>query len=230
MEQYAYGKRKASDNAPVYKGGDKKKTNNKYVLAARFAKRTLLQKENRVANTATEKKTIDTSETETMTTTNQINTLNLCVTGDDFNNREGRKIVMKSIRVRIFAYGVAATTTPGVVRWSIVYDKQTNGAAPAGADIFASNDALDMNNLNNRDRFVTVATDTFPLGIPSGGYSSYACDRYVKLNLPTVYNATNGGTVADIVTGGLFLTSACIGFSGTLPTFVYKTRVRFEDN
>lgn len=229
METYAYSKRKADSEPPKYKSSGYKKTKNKYVLASRFAKRTLLQKENATASNAPEKKAIDNSETETVTTANQVNLLNGLAKGDDINNRQGRKVTMKSLKLRIMAFSVAATTAPGFIRWIVVYDKQANGTTVTGANVFTSDDALNMNNLNNRDRFVTIATDTFPLSIPSGGPASYVCDRYVKLDLPVIFNAGNAGTEADIATGSLWLLSAAFGFAGTLPTLVYSTRVRFED-
>ena len=39
----------------------------------------------------------------------------------------------------------------------LVYDKETNGAAPIATDIFTVNDSMSPMNLANSDRFIVVA-------------------------------------------------------------------------
>jgi len=234
MEQYATTYK--GPYAPEYlsRVQKRKRQDRKYTLAAKYkARGTLLQKENRIASGAPEKKVIDNSlQTSPLLVTNTVTALNTCVTGDDFTNRDGRKITMKSLKLQACVSSFPGATECGQVRMVVVYDKQTNGAAPSGSDVFASNDALDFNNLNNRERFVTLLSCIVPYQNASSNGSSVIVEKYVKLNLPTIYNATNGGTVADIVSGGLFLLTAArsVPSGGTLPSIVWKARVRFLDD
>lgn len=84
--------------------------------------------------------------------------LNLIATGDDFNSRDGRSILAKSLRIR-GKFTSAESGTP--FRVCVIMDRGT-GSLPTGAEIFRTGTAAsDAFNLDNRDRF-TVIKDWFP--------------------------------------------------------------------
>jgi len=99
--------------------------------------------------------------------------LNGCIAGSQNYNRIGRKINMKSLQFRgmIAAATVATAADDQLCRIVIVYDKQSNGAAPTWANVVQSQSIAgttssatsDMVNLDNRDRFTIVRDKFFPM-------------------------------------------------------------------
>lgn len=155
--------------------------------------------------------------------------LNGCTQGSDATNRIGRKLVMKSCLIR-GTFSMAATSTGGSpIRLVLVYDKQANGAQPATTDVFLADNFSSQNNLNNRDRFV-ILSDFISDPIAAAGNYSVGFKMYKKLNLETMFNGTNGGTIADITSGSLYLFMCQNGSIGTAaPSLNIRTRVRFVD-
>ena len=155
--------------------------------------------------------------------------LNGASLGSDAINRIGRKLVMKSLLFR-WTWNLAATSTGGSpVRIMIVYDKQANAATPAITDILLADSHISQNNLNNRDRFV-VLSDEISEPVSVQGTPSISGVIYKKLNLETVFNGTNGGTVADITSGSIHvLFSQTAGIGTANPTVNWRSRIRFYD-
>lgn len=161
---------------------------------------------------------------------NTVTILNTCIAGALATNRIGRKIRMENLFLR-WGFNMAATSTGGSpFRILIVYDKQTNTAAPAITSVLLSDDFDSPMNLSNRDRFIIVM-DELTECIGTALQPAIAGKRFVNLKgLEVMYNTTEGGTVADITTGGLFLFVAQRGSIGTAsPNFVSTCRVKFSD-
>lgn len=101
-----------------------------------------------------------------LNSTGTIIPLNLITAGSSFFNRVGRKIEMKSVEFEfqpgVLTLSIASPVDQG--RILIVYDRQTNGAIPALADVIQDTDSAGTNtsnalaglNLNNRDRFLII--------------------------------------------------------------------------
>ena len=155
--------------------------------------------------------------------------LNGCIQGSDATNRIGRKIVMKSLLLR-GTFSLAATSTGGSpIRIILFYDKQANASTPLTTDLLLADQFNSPNNLNNRDRFV-ILHDFMSEPISTGGHYSCSFKFYKKLNLETMFNSGNAGTVGDITSGALWLFVGQNGSIGTAnPTLVLRTRVRFLD-
>ena len=101
-----------------------------------------------------EKKFIDVSNTlYNFDTTGTIQLLNGCSQATDYNDRIGRKIIVRSIQLRGLVYPLDTTTATSLCRMILLYDCQTNGAAPAITDVITSATSTAPLNLNNRDRF-----------------------------------------------------------------------------
>lgn len=174
--------------------------------------------------------------------------LNLPVNGAEIFQRVGRKIYMKSIQIKGWIYN-KGTAIQDVGRILLVYDSQTNGAAPLIQNIINNmdgtyaTDGLSMVNLNNRQRFqiirdhqITLPADTYTAGVLTNGPSfnmtnaqAYCINWYIPLKkLETVYNQLNTGNVSDIVSGALWI--LCVSEADSHHwTFTFNTRLRFYD-
>jgi len=87
-----------------------------------------------------------------------------------------------------------------------------------------------LNNLSNRDRFVTIC-DEMVAPISVQGNYMVSGTIYKTLNLETMFNAGSAGTIGDITSGSLYMIVAQGGQIGvTAPTFLARTRVRYTDN
>lgn len=168
------------------------------------------------------------------------------VIGDDISNRMGRKIFVKKIRINgILNVGVQAAQgagdAPAVVRIILYQDKQTNGSQSQGEDVIASgagSDAIDMfQNVANLGRFRVWKDKTFTLQNPNmgtDGVSTFATQGIARKFKMTIrpncwvnFNATNGGTVADIVDNSFHLI-ANTPSAQLVPSLTYKVRTVFK--
>lgn len=173
--------------------------------------------------------------------------LNNMVAGSEVYNRVGRKTYMKSIRIRGVIYNIL-TNIQDTGRIILLYDEQPNGAQPVIADIVQDSNAgaattIRSNpNLNNRERFQILRDHTiyFPSVTNTGGvltnenyndteHASYNIDWFVPLKgKETMYNGVNGGTIADIVSGSLYLV-VVIQTTDNAWTFSSSSRLRYYD-
>lgn len=173
----------------------------------------------------------------------------LCIPelGSDFDDRIGRKILIKSVYIRGRVMLEAATQSAPVAslaqqaRCIIFVDNQPNGAAPAVTDLLKQSFPTSQLNANNRDRFRIIKDKTYtfdPLlisttagqSIATNGRTIYDIKMYKKVNIETIFNGTNGGTIGDINTGALYMFwigSAAAGATDCNTTLT--SRVRFDD-
>lgn len=198
----------------------------------------------------TEKKVYDIA-----VTTYQVNTTGsftlLCIptTGADMTNRVGRKILQKSVYIRGRVTQEATAAGPQTVanssqqiRFILFVDYQPNGAAPAVTDLLNTASPASQLNINNRDRFKVLkdkcyvfdasaynTTATSQLASWSRTVYNFKC--YKKIDIETIFNATNGGTIADINSGALYMfwIGDQAAGSNTDGNALVSTRVRFLD-
>lgn len=167
--------------------------------------------------------------------------------GSDFNNRVGRKIRLRSLYIRGFVAtqnsldaGFAGTQSQQM-RMILLLDLQPNGAVPATADLLVTANTQSHLNLNNRDRFVILKDETYvfdPYFASNTATQSFASMSnqikdikcYKKLNSEMVFNGTNGGTIADINSGALYMFWIGSDASGANDgNAIVSTRVRYDD-
>jgi len=163
-----------------------------------------------------------------------ITLLNGLKPGSDATQRIGRKILMKSVLIRIvyqwnfnnFPYTGFLNQGTDQCRTLLVYDKQTNGVVPTIDLLLQPNVSGSVSgtsyavsaplNLDNRDRFTVLYDKTFSVNpvyiVPTTGGLPIASQNWVKqikiykkLNHEVIYNSGVGGLVGDVNTGGLFL-------------------------
>jgi len=178
-----------------------------------------------------EKKNIDTITTAyscpLTSTFGNVILLNGSVRGTNVGERVGRKIVMKSVFIRLNS--IANSNNASQVRYMIIYDRQTSGSTPTSASFVDNSNFCGMANLGNAERYVILADEI--TDSRQSNSVNISSKRYIKCNLETVYTG-NAGTVADINTGALWF-MACNNSdqtSGATNTLDWSVRVRYIDN
>jgi len=163
-------------------------------------------------------------------TTPGIILLNGMTVGSSIEQRVGREVTMRSIQ---FSYVVRANSA-GVdqqVRVALVYDRQTNGAAPAFNDVFDFTNATAARKLENRKRFRILYDRTYVVNAIGEAGSQVARRFYRRLRHPVTFNSGNTGLVSDIATGSFYLLFLSTQAAGTNAALLdYNTRVRYTDN
>ncbi len=172
--------------------------------------------------------------------------LNSVVQGDGESNRDGRKIIMKSIYVSgLISFGpqndqTAGEVAPDVAIW-LVLDKQTNGATIASENVFVNKSAdilgstSIMRNLQFTSRFRILDKVSFTMQSPpqsgdstnfdvQGAVVKWSLSSNLK-NMPVLYSGTTE-TVANITTNSLHILATCSSVTFS-PTITYNSRLRF---
>lgn len=143
-------------------------------------------------------------------------------------NRIGRKIRMKSLRLkgtilnRVSPGASTQTISQNTFRISVVFDKQpSSGAIPSFDTIFGATDqsgteatlsVLDSLKYDNTERFSVlkdhvITSDNYPVPNPSVSDWQQEFDLFIPLKgLETVYSGqSNPCTIADISSGALYI-------------------------
>lgn len=172
--------------------------------------------------------------------------------GAALNQRVGRKVHVYKLKVRgtitVAQQAAQAAADPGTkLRMLLVQDIQTNAGQMTGAQLMngsAVNGSTTINsyqNPNNFGRFRVLKDKILHIGNVAMTGSPTAADVIqsgirmgfkfnVTFRTPVIvhFNATNGGTVLDIVDNSFHLV---MGVDGTtfVPTVVYYSRVAYKD-
>jgi len=167
------------------------------------------------------------------------------------NGRIGRKIKMLKCRVNGIinippqtANTVADTATK--IRVALVMDKQTNAAQMTGAALFNDGTAAattinSMQNPNFFGRFKVLKEKTITIGdlnvtgsptagdvIQTGRVIPFKMSYRFKVPVEVNFNATNGGTVGDIINNSLHMVCGASNISFA-PTISYYSRVAYKE-
>lgn len=142
--------------------------------------------------------------------------------------RVGRKCQLTKISFNWTSVIPPGATGGCCLRFKIVYDKQTNGAAPTILQVFSSDNFHAPNNLANADRFITLVDHiTPPLSIQGDTQVSGKVSR--KLNLETIFGGSTSG-IASITSGSVYLFVAQSGGAlASSPNLQAVIRTRFID-
>jgi len=166
--------------------------------------------------------------TATTNTNGNMIVLNLIRPGTGSQNRVGRKVTMKSLRVRGTALvsikpDGAGDTTNEVLRMTVVYDKQPSGTLPTFDTVFGRTDqagletchVLDSLRYDNTGRFrvlrdtllVSSGNDTPPAAGTDFSHSYLPFDEYIDLKgRETSFSGQSSPqTISDISSGALYL-------------------------
>ena len=175
-------------------------------------------------------KAVDTSVNIACDTTGHVALLNGIARGDDINQRIGRKVVMRSMEVRVESYVTHNTGIDQNHRVLIVFDRQCNATALTVADVLTAVDINSPRNLTNRSRFKILYDNLHHLSSTAEPGSHKVIDMYRRLWLPVTFNSGDDGTVSDIQTGSLYLVVVGNVAAGTSAGAVGgKIRIRYTD-
>lgn len=198
-----------------------------------------------------ELKVIDSGATNAqMNTTGTFILLNGLTQGTDYDQRLGRKFIIKSIQARGWVTpeydnsALGAISVPSQYGRIIIFvDNQSNGATPVTTDLLTVPLPNAPLNLNNRDRFRILRDFQFVFGpllsvttatqsqAAFGGNQITDVNFYERVDIETVNNAGNAGTVADIQSGAVYafyIGSQAAGTNTDLNANLYY-RLRFSD-
>jgi len=168
------------------------------------------------------------------------------------NGRVGRKVRMMKVKVRgqfiiptqaAQAAGDASTT----IRLALVMDTQTNAAAMTAAQLFndsagGANATIDsFQNPNNFGRFRVLKDKSIAISdlnlagsptaadvIQAGKSVNFKITHTFKVPVEVHFNATNGGTVADIIDNSLHIVCGANNIAYA-PGLSYYTRVCYKE-
>lgn len=158
--------------------------------------------------------------------------INGMTVGGSPNQRVGRKVVWTSLDIK-GSFFIEDPQTNGnagtAVRILVIYDKQTNGATPLVTDVLTSDSFNAHNNLNNRDRFLTLVDQVSPV-FGASGDAGWQFHVNRKFTLETIFNANGAGDVGDINTGSIIVmySQAQVNTIMTITTAL-DCRLRFVD-
>ena len=169
-------------------------------------------------------------------------------TGDGEQNRDGKRIVIKSVQVSGSVAAAAQTALTAVVApvecfVALVLDMQTNGAQLNSEDVYknqsanAANATNPLRNLLFSTRFKvlkewscllepkTAANNASATTVSVAG-ARMEFDCFLPLDLPVNFNAGTSASVANVIDNSLHIIAFCS--STTLaPTITYNARIRF---
>lgn len=179
-----------------------------------------------------------------------LNTLFVPTVGSAINQRIGREVKVMKIKIR----GQIRTSTeqnqtvaspPTYVRLLLAQDEQTNAAQMQGEQLMTSGSGdsvralTTFQNLDNFGRFRVLKDKIITLQDPNITYDGTNVEqnglvRPFKMNVnfrkpvSVRFNATNGGSVADIVDNSFHVIANCFGTDGT-PAITYSCRVCYKE-
>lgn len=155
-----------------------------------------------------------------------LNIINTISQGTSAGTRIGQQVATKSVYYQ-YVFNIGSVTAPIVIRHMLIWDKQPNGVVAVPADILSNTTSMVVspNNLQNRDRFVTLADERLTLSPNGDQIKNLVGFRNIN-QLATYPDAT-----ATPTTGALlffFVSDEAAGTSA--PTCYCTWRLRYIDN
>jgi hypothetical protein len=134
--------------------------------------------------------------------------LNEVTQGDQAGNRDGVRIVSKEIGFRVKCVNTSTTARP-VFRMIAFQVKAPNGVAPTPAEVLTSAgdnaSCLAPYNYYERERFIFLKDESIVLNYSGQNDSAKVMEFITNKPIKCTYNATNGGTIADIETNAVYV-------------------------
>lgn len=173
-------------------------------------------------------------------------TLNSVAQGDGESNRDGRRINMMNLHVRVNVrllpqnnLTASVTSVSGCI-W-IILDKQANGVVPSASEIFSITGGttcteVDLfNNLQYSKRFQVLKKMRYHLNYTAAGYDGTAFDLFgSEINFKKSINlrglpVTFSGTTEDVanITDNS-ITAWFVSNAANIPTVSFRSRLRFK--
>lgn len=175
-----------------------------------------------------------------------LNTLFAPVQGNGINNREGRRVAVKGLRIKgILSQAESIVDMEGqaAVRVILFIDQQTNGAQIQSENVIeaaASNSEAVFNSFLSLDTLgrIRVLKDKVFV-MPNVGVASTTASNSVlkpfkwniKFKQPLIinFNSTDGGTVADIIDNSFHMIAMRESLANSLVNISYTARFSYID-
>lgn len=157
--------------------------------------------------------------------------LTLIAEGDDYDSRDGKSILAKSLTMNCVITHNASGNDEQVIRFVVIRDNDSREAAPTAADIVQSwNSLYIVDGSKHMKRFQIIADDEFRVGATASPYASiYHYKKYFKLNHHITFDDTTAAQDAAQL-GHLYLIHCGSQASTDYPQLDYTIRTRFIDN
>ncbi len=175
-----------------------------------------------------EKKFKDQTSAGTVTATAGFILLNGLLRGDTHEQRDGQRVHLESLNFNM-TYKMDTASLETVLKIFIVQDKQPNQVTMDIAELLNTATVIPtvaLRNVDNIKRFIVHHHMTFTMD--STGKKSGHYHKYIKLNIDSVYDTGNAGTIADLTTNALFLVLVSDD-SIEPPIITQQTRLRYTD-
>lgn len=169
-------------------------------------------------------------------TTGQFILLNGCTPGDLIDSRHGQHIKMLTNLIKFDCFPDTTVPQSQVIRCMLIWDRQSNAAAPTVTDVLKTATVESMINLDGAWRFKILKDQNVNLQVLAGAGNGTTDNFHVqikhykwftRLGLPTVFNAGTAGNEADIESGALYflaLGSNAAGSSDVVMNVNSRTR------
>jgi len=171
------------------------------------------------------------------------NCLNIIPQGDTESQRNGRKVVVRSINIRGMVRNDPATnegSTADRVRFLLYLDKQANGGAAAVTDLLETATINSFNNLANKSRFTVLMDKVVDLAAPAGanadattpvfGLDIQSWAFYKKCYIPIEFdNSATTGALTTVRSNNLGMMAISWNTSDSA-VIEYTCRIRYTDS
>jgi len=170
--------------------------------------------------------------------------------GSAYNQREGKKVWIKKIKIKghfireAYQGSEDEPTYGSSVRFVLYMDKQTNGVQSQGEQVIGSaataGGAIDaFQNIDNFGRFKVLKDKTITFSNPNFGWDGTEYDsagdfRHFKITknftrypLKVDYNTGGNANISDVVDNSFHLLAGCMATGGQVHQLVYTVRVVF---
>jgi hypothetical protein len=174
-------------------------------------------------------KVSDTQINMAVDTATAVTLLNGLGKGTDLNQRVGQTVRNLSLEFHCNNAVTAATGIDQSHRVIVVWDKQPNGAALTYADVMDGG-TTGLQDYNQIARFNILLDKLIYLNATGEAGSARVWSKKIVLNRLTHFNAGNAGTIADIVTGSIYIiASGSAGAGATAGGITGYCRLLFSD-
>lgn len=154
----------------------------------------------------TEFKRIDTTINAGHSSATTFYLLNGLQRGDQFSQRIGRSLRIKSIEINSL-HTLGAGATASSIRMILFLSIAPKGIAPVAGDVLNNGgpplNIVSPRNLDNRSNILILRDKT--LSLSSSGDQKKSWNYFKNLDIKAIYNSGNAGTVADIDGQALYL-------------------------
>lgn len=171
-----------------------------------------------------EKKSFDSALPNPQSSTATITGLSNIAQGDDYNAREGRSILVKSLEYE-GTIRMNSSATDTLYRLVLFIDHDNTGTAPTAAQVGITGvNGMRSSNPVNMKRF-TILRDRL-IRVTSGANVTFPCNGFHKLSHHVKYDGT---AATDAVQGSVWTLTVSDQATNT-PAISVSTRLRYYDN